>query len=353
MDLSDIELQIGTIFQTYVQMVVLVVGVVGNVLAFVVLTRPFFAKTPVGFYLRALTLADTATIIANINSFVIYGLHITYTSSSQVGCKITIYMFFIPNAVSAWIEALVSFDRMINVIAPARLSFLKTTRFSRLAVLAILVYNLALYSPMLVFFGSKSVVKTLSVANSTDVNATTTAVKYYCDFYSYAYLNILTWYDLFNSILVPCLIMLVCTLVTVRKLYKSRRNISHEVSNAAAISIKNENNRRRVHRDRQFAITSVSLCLVFLALNIGLAVHNIVSTMISVSVLIFDIVFVVYTVNYSIKFYLYLGVNRSFLLEFKNILFALTKRANVSLQATSALSNHGASSRTRKQTSVK
>ena len=187
---------------------------------------------------------------------------------------------------------------------------------------------MAAYLPLFYFFNYiENTVHTssdiLSSANQTlYTNMSVTSVTRMCIMTSDAYYNILSWFDLFNTTLIPFSVMLICTIVTLIKIYRTRKNVSKPKDPSKNNSgKKNKEAKKREQRDLQFAITSISLCLLFFILNIGIIVFNLLASYDLVPVgdykLYACLTLVIFVADYSIKFFVYLLVNRHFLSEFK------------------------------------
>lgn len=94
--------------------IIIATGLFGNTLSYIVYSRRLFAKTSCGFYLRALSLTDSLSILSFVFAFVTRGLGIDLLSFSSLSCKLIWFMWFALPAISTWIEALVSFDPQLR-----------------------------------------------------------------------------------------------------------------------------------------------------------------------------------------------------------------------------------------------
>ena len=333
MDLSALfKNNLGALIITYGMPTVIAIGCVGNFLSFITFSRKFFAKTSCSFLLKVLCITDTVAAVSYIFSFLAVGLKVNARAFSALHCKISWFFGYAPSSVSAWIEALVCIDRMLNIAVPSFHKVFQKRKHIYSLVAAVVVYNAVAYLPLVYFynyFENVSYVPTQVSANLTTFNSSnlsvTVSLTRTCVMTSETYYNILSWFDLFNTTLVPFSLMLICTFITLSKIYRTRKNVTKPKEATVQKSFKtSRESKKREQRDLQFAITSISLCLLFFFLNIGIILFNLLSSYDLVPASDFKLfaclTLVVFVADYSIKFFVYLLVNRHFLSEFKCLL---------------------------------
>ena len=299
---------------------VIVVGIVGNILSYVVYSRKTFSKTSCGFYFRALSISDSVYLLIMILEFMAAGLEIDLRNYSDLSCKIIWFALYIPPTVSSWFEALVSFDRMINIVAPSKMMFLRTRKVTILLVIAVICIQTSIYTPVLYFyqlivdFNSSGLA--IGSTNGSSISYLNFSDSITCASASSTYANILSLYDLIYSTLTPFVVMSISTIVILVKVFKSR----HKITSRGRKS-------RRDNKDIQFTITSVSLCLLFFVLNIGITTFMLLASFNLVAYqdfqLLLSIVCVFFLMDYSLKFYVYFLVNHNFRAEFKSMVLSI------------------------------
>ena len=308
---------------------IIMVGIIGNVLAFLVYSRKFFSKTSCGFYFKAISISDTIYLVLFFIEFMALSLDIDLKVYSDVSCKLIWFLSYIPPTISSWIEALVSFDRMINITAPKRLLFLRRRKFSNVLLIAVIAVQTIIYTPLLHFFGLVEMTiddpmdfDSSNLTNVSDLNRRNSSTTYMCTMKSQTFAGILSLYDLIYSTLAPFAVMSISTTAILIKVYNTRRNMT---ANAELKVLPHSHSTKtsRDHKDFQFAITSVSLCLLYFFLNIGITSFNLLSAFDLIDYEIFELLFsialVVCVSDYSLKFYVYLLVNSHFRAEFKKM----------------------------------
>jgi hypothetical protein len=229
------------------------IGLLGNVISFVIFSRKAFEKSSVGFYCRSLAVFDSfgipklgfgiAALILNTDLFNIH----------NYVCK-TVYMAsFIFSPIPGWILVAFSLDQLITVTRTQRFSFIKTNTFRYAFIIGIFVIQCGVYS-MAVF--------EISVQNVTSANLTLKGcILDSNSVYPFIYL--------LECNLIPFVLMMLLTAFILKCLIKSRRNLEKVASNSVISSVQSQ---RRKTRDRKWAVSSVTLNLLFIVLTCPLVV---------------------------------------------------------------------------------
>ena len=94
----------------------LVVGTCGNILSIVVLSRRRLSISTTSVYLRYLAVVDTLVlIIGNLREFIYYTTNIDLRELSDASCRIHYWLSLNVTALSGWLLAILTIDRLINV----------------------------------------------------------------------------------------------------------------------------------------------------------------------------------------------------------------------------------------------
>jgi hypothetical protein len=265
------------------------IGFIGNLLALIVFSRKKFQNTIFSTYFRILCSIDCLVLLNRID-YILWKNEInTFRFFSVVTCKLEIYISYLLPASSTWILLLISLDRLISIVKPSKFLFRKKIKYQLLACLALFAYNLLFFIPVFIF-----------VEYKTSNNET----KPIC-INKYPIINAL---DIFSSILIPFISMLLCSIFTVVTIFKSRKSLS------------TSNNIQKM-KDIRFSITTIGLNLSFFILTIPLDVFIILKLLINFDsnfdfVVIFSFLF--YS-NYGLIFYVTILININFRNEFLNL----------------------------------
>lgn len=153
-------------------------------------------------------------------------------SLNNASCKIFWYLLYLLCATSSWIETFIAFERCISIAFVNRFQVLTKRAFQYAMIFSLLVYNLALYSSIPYFFQTGS--------NDTTNGSSSDLVVGVCEPSDSYYYFILSWADLLNSTIVPFMIMISCSITTIRCLVRSRKRAaiasSHNTSALASTS---------------------------------------------------------------------------------------------------------------------
>ena len=195
--------------------VIILVGLIGNILSFIVFSRKKFKNTIFETYFRVMAITDTITMLYPLDLFLQEKEPAkTFANLYFLRCVYFEYVVYFIPAISAWILTLISFDRMISIVFPTYLkSFRKNIKYHYLFCLLATFCSMAAYSPILIYFQFNTYDKFDNETNQT--------ITYnQCDYKPES--DIIPWIDLFFANFVPALIMLILNIVTIGTLFKSR-----------------------------------------------------------------------------------------------------------------------------------
>ena len=173
-----------------------------------------------------------------------------------------------------------------------------------------LFYNLFFWSPILfiynINYNQNETNKTIDVNDQREECKSST--------------NLLHYIDLVNTTIVPFFIMILSTIITLREVFRSRNKSSFNTSTKT--------------RDIKFAITSISLNVLFLIFNLPTTLYNIIRfnlishNLIQLNSIISPIIYLVFHLNYATLFYVNLIVNSLFRKEFLNMINQFKAKIN-------------------------
>ena len=147
----------------------------------------------------------------------------------------------------------------------------------------------------------------------------------------------LQWMDLFNSTVVPFILMLILSIALIYIVRRSRHRVNR-VKRMSILSVQSSSNTQSARRDNRLAVSVISLNIIFFVLNLPIVIFNIFSVNSEPSDLINYSVYVLYYTNYAIGFYAQLIVNIDFRNAFLKLLNLRVIGLNVSdLGSTKAL----------------
>jgi hypothetical protein len=283
----------------YVYPMISFVGFVTNILSFIVFSRKKFKKTIFSIYFRFLIIFDTLALLVPINKFLELNLAIVISHSSNLLCKTRMYYEFVITPISSWILVFISLDRFLGIAYPFNFKMHKKSKFQIIVCFGILFFHLAYFAPNL----SYNLTHKKHITN--DTNETMLIIS--CNNPNVP-LNTMVF---FQSDLIPFVLMVVLTSITLLKLFESRKRLQNNLSR---------------HKDVKFAIISVTLNVIFLILTgphyiFNLLYENYLDTIsFDLFISIVSIKFLLFYSNFASVFFINLAVNALFKNEFYKLI---------------------------------
>jgi hypothetical protein len=302
-------------------------SLVGNTLVILIYMRDAFKKKSIAFYSIMLSVTNTLCCLLFIRLILKNGYEIRYEKSSSALCKLDLYSIYALTPISAYILAMIAFDRMIGILCMHNGSnkILKSRVFQFVAVLTIAALNLSAYSPLIIFHE----LKPIQLANTTINETHTQFTLNSCDLEPPSVQKILNWFDLFNSTVVPFSLMIVFTLVIIGRLYAKRRQL---------MKTKATNNKSK-SKDRNFAIVSIAMTLIFLLLNLPYVIFQLVVDSLDESQGIYfgTVSIDLFYINMGALFWINIFFNKLFNKEFSTMIACQKRLAKGSLTKSRSL----------------
>lgn len=233
----------------YFSLTVVVLGLPGNLLMFVVFSRKSLIKLSVSVYFRVMAFTNLYICIAWFMQILEYKLDIEWDLLSWFLCKTSNFGCYLASSMSSWLFVTAILDRYVVITQPARLIFILKPRIPWIVVAFLFLYNFGFY--LYIYIDSNLHV---IIDNSTNFTR--------CDWPSEMLYSLL---DLINSVVLPLLIMIVATAATFFAVFNSRRRLDAFQHTNSLSSHSNQKQTRS--RDIKFGVTMSILNLVFIFLN--------------------------------------------------------------------------------------
>ena len=264
-------------------------GIAGNIAGLIVINRKKLKNIgPINIYIF-LFIADTIYLPQIVVSYMITGFSFDPTIQSRLSCKIYQYLNFVPDALSPWLLVYISMEKYISISVPHKRFFLRDKSIQSTYIIGLIVFVIVYYIAQPFCF---------DVINIGNVNET----QMICSFVNDELGRLSALMDSIHRVILPFAIMVICSSLLIFTIFESRRRISGSV-----------NRERRLNRDIRFSISSLSMNLLFVVLNLPLSIMNLVSGQSLTS--IYLTVYLFY-LSYGINFYVILLTNSIFRDEF-------------------------------------
>jgi len=283
--------------------IILCIAIIGNTLGCIVIWRPKLINIGPRNIYKYLFVFDTFYVIQIIISYLQRAGFTQYLNKSSLFmCKSLTYFNYSFAPVSPLLLVYISVDRYISVQFPGKRFFLRREKIQSIYFIFIIIYNLIYYTPVIFY-------RDLIETNSTQIDNTTNTIS--CSFKK-ENLFVISIMDSINRVFIPFSLMLVCSCLLIKSIFKSRTRI---VENFLA-----EEN-RTFYAEIRLSTVSLSLNLIFLFLNIPFCVIRYVpSYFLNVNLFLYS--YYLFYFSYSINFYILLLSNTLFRSEF----FSLFKK---------------------------
>ena len=298
----------------YLYLLLVIVGTLANILAFIVFSRKKFKNTVFSTYFRILLIIDLIGLLySTLGKFLNFEFGINLRNISAFLCRITMPIVYSIPPISAYITVMISFDRWLTIAKPAFFLLRKNKIFQVLICIAIIVINF-IYNGQLFF--------SHFMGDPADNTSTPS-----CRIIDYTTLATM---DLINSTLLPFFLMLLFTLLTVKALFDAskiiRQTSINPVRRNSNASSKKDNLRKR---DIKFAIVSILLNIIFLVLNGPFTIYSFLYDYILTDsyyswMAIVIMLFLTYC-NHAIVFFINIFVNK----QFRDELYIILTRKKV------------------------
>ena len=226
----------------YTLPVITLIGLFTNSLSFMIFSRKRFNKTIFSTYMRCFILIQTLNLILPINRFLELNLNLYFSRISDFCCKLRNIFSHIFLANSAWLLAVISFDRYLSVSYPNRYLFRKKVKFQVITCFCVIAFNFTTLSPNWLYY-----------LNETNITNQSFLIPSTC-------VSLSIWLDtleLFQLCINPFFFMILFTFLTIKNVLKSRNKINQKTNGQSKFK----------QNDRKFVISSISINICFLLLN--------------------------------------------------------------------------------------
>ena len=250
---------------------IFVLGVIGNLICFLIYSRKKFAKISASFYFKSIAINNCLILLSRLIYFIEVAFGFFIRNSFNLSCIIINYFLYITISISAWIMVFVLFDRFISLKFIKKFEFRNSQTFKWFILISIYLICLFYYIPVILY----------SYIDYNYLNLNVTI----CDIYQ-EQSNLVAKLDLFFSTLIPFTLMIVFTIFVSFILYQSSKRFNSLIS---------ATDKKRRNKDFQFGLTTLFLNIIFLLNNLP------------VTILVLFQLQINYLFNYLIKTLVYLN----------------------------------------------
>lgn len=273
-----------------------IVALSGNIISYLVFSSKKFINNSISTYCRSLALVESLTLTQLVID-VYYELFNEYLQyKSDFLCKTIAFLTTQYGAIPGWILMAFSLDKMLNMRRKV-FSIMKKKHFQWLTVYSIVIFNLLFYVYTLFLFK-------LTPSNINNQTVLT------CDVSLPKFTYVVIIASLFQSTLIPFIIMFITSILIISSLCRSRGSLER---------FTNRTYRNRRIRDRNYAISSLILNFKFILFRIPMFVYYGLNALnIDQSDFFFQLSFLLYFLNSTMTFFIHISSNLLFRQEIFN-----------------------------------
>jgi hypothetical protein len=309
----------------YLFLVVVFFGILGNLAAIKTFSRNRFKNTVFSTYFRFMTVTDSISLLFyTLFKYLQWEIDFNIRVLSGHLCQLFLIIAYAIPATSSWIIAFISLDRLLSVKLNTKFLFRKEKLFQIAVCFGVLSFNLVIYlqlyfsyieeTPVIDRFGNKT--------NKTNLKCKRVEV------------DLLGWLNLLNADVLPFLTMTISTVFILRVLVESRKKMKQKENEKYAVKRSSQKKLVKNNRDQKFAISSISLNLIFLVTNLPVCIYELIDayTIIDpeIEVVVYRFTEVVYSVNFGSMFFINFVANSMFRNEFLKLFYFSHRHQNAS-----------------------
>ena len=187
--------------------VVIIIGLIGHFITFIVFSRPTFRKNSIGIYCRALAIFDSNILSHAVMNLIIIINGYSAAFSSDIACKLYAYTLYALGSIPGWILIAFSIDKLLSLRRVTRTMKRPIIHYS--IITAIVLIHITIYIVILIYL------KPVDIPGYGDL----------CDVSTLSFGNVLNIIYMAESSIIPFVIMFITSIITIKLLCKSRRQV--------------------------------------------------------------------------------------------------------------------------------
>ena len=320
--MDGVPLEIKIIFLEILPILIILFGLIGNVISFTIYSTKELEKLSVSIYYRVLAISDSINLLIYLPLLIKFVFQSDFQILNDSTCKLFIYFSFTMPSMSVFFLLLLSLDRAMCVLYPNHKMF-REKKTQIISILVISLYNMIVYVPI-----------SLAYSKVEDLNYTVCACR------REILCIIIRWVDVFNSLILPFIIMISCSLIVAIQVKKSKNRIqTHQFNRKNSNCIKSSN--AFLHsKNVQIAFISFGLNFIFLACNLPITIYQMqhfdyYDNGELRNALFYSIAEVIYYAHFSLSFFVHVLFNCKFRSELNRLIInkLLFKRKEESISS--------------------
>jgi hypothetical protein len=261
---------------------ILCIGLIANTFGLRILLKKRLVRKPANRPYFYLLLIDSIYLLQIIFHFIETNYKYQITTQNVFFCKIFSYFNYSVANLSPMILSYISIDRLISVKLAKYKFILRNNKNQSIFLCFIILYNLFYYLPLCLML-------------SLSVNSQSNEITIICSINDDGLDFLLLAMDFINRILIPFSIMTISSILLIVTVFTSRvRVMKFHVTN----------NNDQLKRDLKLAITSISLNIVYIMLNLPILIVEYIETDYDENEDWFNLALCVFFLSYALNFFI-------------------------------------------------
>ena len=279
--------------------VLILVGTVMNIGVIIVFMRKSLRNTLSRNLFCVLVLNQTVALYAtfpfNLEAFGIRLLTLNYPF-----CKVFTFLTFFFCAMSSWLLVLISLERLFFVNYK-QIKVFKQIWFQRLVICILLAWNCLVYSGYFNFTNIEAQNNSINDSNNTN---------FYCSIHDPEAQFLWSSIDLLNSLIVPFILMIICSTGISLSIYRTKRALSARIST---------NDVKSLNINTRFSVLILSIDMAFFVFNLPICVYDF-SAIQQTNNFGYDLCSIFFICQYTVNGFIFFFINLKFKRELLIIL---------------------------------
>jgi hypothetical protein len=260
----------------------------GNIAGIVIFSSKKLEKIGPIYILKYLLGSDAIYLLFLVFNYSAYTFNKDISKLSDIACKMYFYFNYALDPLSGMLLVYISIDRYVSIKYHTKRKFFRKHKTQFIYLLIIVLFNLCLYVPVLFY------TELQQEANN----------ETYCNWINPDIQSIALLVDTANRLILPFIAMLICDVLLIYTIYKSRRNMLTS----------NSRSNETLKKDIKFAVTSIFLNFVYILLNIPIILFFTLFS--NANITFYYFTFYIWYLCYAVNFYLILFSNNLVRKEF-------------------------------------
>ena len=289
--------------RVWLLLAITVVGLVANLIPFLVIIKSNIKESSIGVYLSTLSVFDSIYLIMTALFHVpSYGFDLNLVEGNKIFCKAYYIIIFVCSLSSAWIIMVMTCERCFIVTNPYSLMSNKILR-KRAVVITLIIFVISniMYIHITVTYDSIPVPRVINLSNGEILEYRNVCI--YASEYQYFGSKIFSWMHLAVYSALPTVIILTCNVVIIAFVIKAKKNKRIQKSKSGKPDASNKMTTMLLVNSIFFLITTLPITIYY---------YWFINSSEDYNKLPWTILLDINLLNYSCNFFIYLLSGKKF-----------------------------------------